>query len=243
MARRGATNVAELQHISGTADRVKLPKTILFDLDGTLVDTAPDLAGAMNHVLASLGRPSLPVDMVRHLVGHGARALIRRGLEVTGEARPELVEPAMPLFLDHYAAHIADASRPFDGVERALDALAAAGCTLAICTNKPTGLARSLVAALGWQHRFAAVIGQDLAPRPKPDAAHVMVTLAACGGDAATAAFVGDSASDAGAARNAGLPLVLVSFGYSDVPADTLGADALIDHYDQLVPALVGLQP
>ena len=243
MARRGATNVAELQHISGTADRVKLPKTILFDLDGTLVDTAPDLAGAMNHVLASLGRPSLPVDMVRHLVGHGARALIRRGLEVTGEARPELVEPAMPLFLDHYAAHIADASRPFDGVERALDALAAAGCTLAICTNKPTGLAQSLVAALGWQHRFAAVIGQDLAPRPKPDAAHVMVTLAACGGDATTAAFVGDSATDAGAARNAGLPLVLVSFGYSDVPADTLGADALIDHYGQLLPALAGLQP
>lgn len=243
MAAQGATNVAELQHISGTANRVKLPKTILFDLDGTLVDTAPDLAGAMNHVLASLGRPRLPVDMVRHLVGHGARALIARGLEVTGAARPDLVEPAMPLFLEHYAAHIADGSRPFDGVETALDGLAAAGCRLAICTNKPTGLARSLVAALGWQQRFAAVIGQDLAPRPKPDAAHVLVTLAACDADAASAAFVGDSATDAGAARNAGLPLVLVSFGYSDVPADTLGADALIDHFDQLLPALAGLRP
>jgi len=220
---------------------VRLPKTILFDLDGTLVDTAPDLAGAMNHVLASLRRPALPVDSVRHLVGHGARALIAQGLAATGEARPDLVEPAMPLFLQHYAAHIADASRPFDGVERALDALAAAGCTLAICTNKPTGLANSLVGALGWQGRFAAVIGQDRAPRAKPDAAHVQVTLAAAGGVPGDAAFVGDSATDAGAARNAGLPLVLVSFGYTDVPAASLGADALIDHYDDLLPALAGL--
>lgn len=241
MAVPGATDDAELQQFSGTATGVTLPKTILFDLDGTLVDTAPDLAGAMNHVLAGLGRPTLPVDMVRHLVGHGARALISRGLEVTGEARPDLVEPSMPLFLDHYAAHIADASRPFDGVEPALDALAAAGCRLAICTNKPTGLANRLVAALGWQGRFAAVIGHDMAPKAKPDASHVMVTLAACGGEAGDAAFVGDSATDAGAARNAGLPLVLVRFGYTDVPADTLGADALIDHYDELVPALAGL--
>lgn len=243
MAVPGATTDAELQQFSGTAASVTLPRTILFDLDGTLVDTAPDLAGAMNHVLASLGRPTLPVDMVRHLVGHGARALISRGLEVTGQARPDLVEPAMPLFLTYYADHIADASRPFDGVERALDALAAAGCTLAICTNKPTGLARALVAALGWQERFAAVIGHDLALRAKPDAAHVQVTLEACGGSAGDAAFVGDSATDAGAARNAGLPLVLVSFGYTDVPAASLGADVLIDHYDQLVPALAGLKP
>ncbi len=215
--------------------------TILFDLDGTLVDTAPDLAGAMNHVLASLGRATLPVDRVRHLVGHGARALISRGLMDTGDARPDLVEPAMPLFLQHYAEHIADASRPFDGVERALDALAQRGCRLAICTNKPTGLARALVAALGWTGRFAAVIGADLAPAAKPDAAHVQATLAACAGDAARAAFVGDSATDAGAARNAGLPLLLVSFGYSDVPVAGLGADALIDHYDELVPALARL--
>lgn len=220
-----------------------LPQTILFDLDGTLVDTAPDLAGAMNHVLASLGRPTVPIDRVRHLVGHGARALITRGLAETGEPRPDLVEPAMPLFLAHYAAHIADASRPFDGVERALDALAAAGCRLAICTNKPTALATQLVAALGWTRRFAAVIGQDRAPRPKPDAAHVHATLAACGGDAAACVFVGDSATDAGAARNAGLPLVLVSFGYSDVPVATLGADAVIGHYDDLLPALAAMVP
>lgn len=220
---------------------MNLPRTILFDLDGTLVDTAPDLAAAMNHALATLDRPPLPVDDVRHLVGHGARALITRGLAATGDPRPELVEPLVPLFVAHYRAHIADASRPFDGVEAALDALAGAGCGLAICTNKPTGLARELIAALGWQARFAAIIGQDLAPRPKPDAAHVAATLAACGAVDHAAAFVGDSATDVGAARNAGLPVVVVSFGFSDVPVHSLGADAVIDHYDALLPALAGL--
>lgn len=218
-----------------------LPRTILFDLDGTLVDTAPDLAGAMNHVLAGFGRPPVPVDAVRHLVGHGARALIARGLAVTGAARPDLVEGAMPLFLQHYAAHIADGSQPFAGAEAALDALAAADCCLAICTNKPTALAVALIDALGWRTRFAAIIGFDSAPQPKPDAAHVRATLAACGADAAGAVFVGDSATDVGAARNAGIPIVLVGFGYTDTPAADLGGDVVIDHFDGLLPALAGL--
>ncbi|WP_439546213.1 phosphoglycolate phosphatase [Sandarakinorhabdus sp.] len=218
-----------------------LPRTILFDLDGTLVDTAPDLAAAMNHVLSSLGRPPLPIDDVRHLVGHGARALISRGLAATGPAPPELVESGVPLFLEYYAAHIADASRPFDGVEAALDALAAAGCRLAICTNKPVALATALIDALGWRARFAAIVGFDSVPKPKPDAGHVHATLAACGGDVASAVFVGDSATDVGAARNAGLPIILVSFGFSDTPARDLGADAVIDHYDALLPVLAGM--
>jgi phosphoglycolate phosphatase len=229
-------------HALATRTHVTLPRTILFDLDGTLVDTAPDLAGAMNHVLAALDRPPLPVDAVRHLVGHGARALIARGLAATGDPAPHLIEPAMPLFLQYYADHIADASRAFDGVEAALDALGAAGCVAAICTNKPTALANALVAALGWQGRFAAVIGHDSAPRPKPDAAHVLAALEACGGDAGNAAFVGDSVTDVGAARNAGLPIILVSFGFTDVPAHALGGDMVIDHYDALVPALKALR-
>jgi phosphoglycolate phosphatase len=221
---------------------VTLPRSILFDLDGTLVDTAPDLAAAMNHVLALCGRPSLPVDAVRHLVGHGARALITRGLDATGDPAPHLVDRHWQDFLDHYAANIANDSVPFAGVVAALDALASAGCALAICTNKPTHLAQALIDALGWQGRFAAIIGATSVARPKPDAGHVFATLAAINGAAADAAFVGDSATDVGAARNAGLPVVLVSFGFTDTPARDLGGDVVIDHYDALLPALKGLK-
>ena len=122
-----------------------------------------------------------------------------------------------------------------------LDALAAAGCVLAVCTNKPTALAVALIDALGWGGRFAAIVGFDSVPRPKPDAGHVHATLAACGVDATGAVFVGDSATDVGAARNAGLPILLVSFGFTDTPVQNLGADAVIDHYDELLPALAVL--
>ncbi len=219
-----------------------LPRTILFDLDGTLVDTAPDLAAAMNQVLIARGRPQLPVDDVRHLVGHGARALIARGLATGGAAADsDAVEAAVPAFLAHYAAHIADRSRPFPGVVAALDALAAAGCRLGVCTNKPTHLAVALLDALGLSARFAAIIGGDAVPRPKPDAGHVLAALAACGGDVGDAVLVGDSATDLNAGRAAGVPVVLVSFGYSDRPAGGLGADAVIDDYAALLPALLAL--
>ncbi|WP_439533820.1 phosphoglycolate phosphatase [Polymorphobacter sp.] len=216
------------------------PSCIVFDLDGTLVDSAPDLCAALNHALGALGRPPVPADEVRHMVGHGARALLGRGLARSGEATPELVEAGVPPFMAYYRDHIADGSRPFDGVETALDALAAAGSVLAVCTNKPQVLADALIAALGWTARFAAVVGFDSVPRAKPDAGHVMATLATAGAaaEADTAVFVGDSITDVSAARNAGLPVVVVSFGFSDRPAADLGADVVIDHYDQLLPAL-----
>jgi len=217
-----------------------LPRTILFDLDGTLVDTAPDLAGAMNRVLHHFSRPAVTVAAVRDMVGHGARATIAKGLALTGGGDAAMVEEGVPLFLAHYEAHIADASTAWPGVEAALDALADAGCQLGICTNKPTALSRALIAALGWEARFGANVGGDALSVRKPDPAHVLETLNLLGGSHQDAAFVGDSIVDVEAARAAGVPVVAVSFGYSDRPAQDLGADVLIDHYDHLLPALRG---
>lgn len=209
---------------------------VVFDLDGTLADTAPDLTAALNHALGRLGRPPVPAEEVRHMVGHGARALLRKGLAATGEASEALVEQGFPLFLDHYEAHIADGTRPFAGVDEALDALDARGVRLAICTNKLEGLARRLVDALGWRDRFAAIVGGDTLPQRKPDPAPVHAAIAQAGGG--RAAFVGDSISDTQASHNAAIPCVALTFGFSDRPVEELGATVLIDHFDNLVSAL-----
>ncbi|MFZ4689704.1 MAG: phosphoglycolate phosphatase [Polymorphobacter sp.] len=216
----------------------RLPATVVFDLDGTLVDTAPDLCAALNHALGVLGRPGVPADTVRHLVGHGARKLLQNGLATSGAATPDLVEAGFQPFLDYYAGHIADGSRPYPGVEAALDALAAAGSVVAICTNKPVALSAALVMALGWDGRFAANLGFDSVPAAKPDPGHLFAAISAAGGDPATTVFVGDSITDTATARAAGVPVVAVSFGFSDRPAADLGADIIIDHYDELLPAL-----
>ncbi|KAB7648590.1 phosphoglycolate phosphatase [Polymorphobacter fuscus] len=220
-----------------------LPALVAFDLDGTLVDTAPDLCAALNHALGVLGRSPVPAADVRHMVGHGARKLLERGLAATGVMTPDLVEAGVPALLDYYAAHIADGSRPYPGVEAALDMLARAGCTLAICTNKPVALSRALVTALGWDGRFAANLGFDSVPSPKPDPEHLLATIRAAGGAAAETVFVGDSITDTTTARAAGIPVIAVSFGFSDRPTAALGADIVIDHYDALLPALRRLAP
>lgn len=209
---------------------------VAFDLDGTLADTAPDLTAALNHALGVLGRAAVPAEDVRHMVGHGARALLQRGLAATGDFRPELVEAGFPHFMAHYLAHIADGTRPFAGVEDALDALAAAGVRLAICTNKSEALAIALVDALGWRDRFAAIVGGDTLPVRKPDPAPLREAIARAGGG--RAAFVGDSITDTDTARAAAVPCVAVSFGFSDRPVAELGADRVIDHFDELVGAL-----
>lgn len=214
--------------------------TIIFDLDGTLVDTAGDLTASLNHALGVLGRPAIDPAGVRAMVGHGARKLLERGLAATGEMTPDLVEAGVRPFLDHYAANIAVHSRPFDGVEQALSALEADGLALAICTNKPVALAEALVAELGWAGRFRALLGADSRPWKKPDPRHLTDTLAAAQGRAAI--FVGDSRTDADTARAAGVPLVLVSFGYSTEPVEALGADALIHHFHALTPAIAAIQ-
>lgn len=214
-----------------------LPRLVIFDLDGTLVDTAPDLCAALDHALETLGRPRVDAAVVRHLVGHGARALLERGLALTGGSTPELVDRGLPLFLAYYAAHIADGSRPYDGVEAAMDALAAAGTTLAVCTNKPVALADALLAALGWTARFAAVLGGDSVAARKPDGAHVAATAAAAGHPLADAVFVGDTAVDVAAARATGIPVIVVAFGFAPDPR-ALGADWVIESFAELGDAL-----
>jgi phosphoglycolate phosphatase len=212
--------------------------TIVFDLDGTLVETAPDLMGTLNVLLEREGHAPLPLADAHGLIGAGAKALLARGFESAGAPleEPRLSE-LFEDFITHYLAHIADESRPFDGVLEAMDVLAAHGARLAVCTNKRTDLSVALLDALGLSPRFAAIIGADSAPAPKPDPRHLLTTIERAGGRADRAVMVGDSASDARAARNAGVPLVLVSFGYTDVPAAELDPDRLIDHFDELPDA------
>ena len=209
---------------------------VVFDLDGTLADTALDLAAALNHTLGEMGRPPIPAAEVRRMVGHGVRALVQKALAATGETSEALIDQGFPIFLYYYERHIADHSTAYDGVDAALDALDTLGVKLAICTNKLEALTLDLVEALGWRGRFAAIVGGDTLPQRKPDPAPIHEAIRRAGGG--RAAFVGDSISDTDAARAAGVPCVALTFGFSDRPADQLGATALIDHWDQLLPTL-----
>lgn len=213
--------------------------TIAFDLDGTLVETAPDLIGSLNVVLGERGLPAVPVAAARSLVGGGARALIQRGFTLAGEPLDEAEVPGLVArFIVVYRGRIASESRPFEGMEAALDTLAAAGATLAVCTNKPTDLSLLLLEALGLRARFAAVVGGDRAPKPKPDASHLLLAIAEAGGDPDRAVMVGDSRADAGAAQAARVPCILFPFGYTDTPAEELGAEMVVQSYAEL-PAAV----
>ncbi|TFI59216.1 phosphoglycolate phosphatase [Sphingomonas parva] len=212
---------------------------VVFDLDGTLADTAPDLAGALAHMLSRLGRPELTLDAVRTMIGNGVRALVRRALRATGGADEILEEEGHALFLAHYGAHLCIGTKPYPGTEQALDALAESGAALAVCTNKPEAFARALIAQLGWESRFAAIVGGDSLAARKPDPAPLHEAIARAGGGRAV--LVGDSVTDAATARAAGVPFVVVRFGYSDRPVEDLGADAVVDSFAGLTDALADL--
>ena len=216
-----------------------LAPTIAFDLDGTLVDTAPDLISALNFILDREGLPPVPLDAARNMIGAGARKLLERGLELEGRAASVWdIDRLSADFIAYYAAHIADASRPFEGLERALDDLAALGCRLAVCTNKLEWLSRRLLDELGLSQRFAAICGADTFGVSKPDPAILRQTIARAGGNPSSSIMVGDAGTDVGVARRAGVPVIGVTFGYTDIPMADLKPDRVIAHMRDL-PAAV----
>ena len=209
--------------------------TVAFDLDGTLVDSAPDLIGTLNRMLADYDLPPRPLAAARHLVGHGAMALLRDGFLEAGAAWDEARAPGLfDRFIKDYREHIADESRVFDGVIEALDRLAARGAILCVATNKRTDLSVALIDALGLSRHFAFVAGPDAVDAKKPDGAHIRRAVQRAGGDPARAIMVGDSTTDTRAAKDAGVPCVVVGFGDNDVPRSELGGDVTIDDYGAL---------
>jgi phosphoglycolate phosphatase len=215
---------------------------IVFDLDGTLVDTAPDLVASLNVILIREGMAPLPLASARNMIGGGARKMLERGLEAEGRTVTAVEMDRLTAdFVAHYADHIADHSRPFDGLEAALDQLSARGCTLAVCTNKLEWLSKRLLDKLNLSTRFAAVCGGDTFGVPKPDPAILRQTVARAGGQITSTIMVGDAGPDVGVARRAGVPVIGVTFGYTEVPIEQLKPDVLISHMRELPAAVSGL--
>ena len=213
--------------------------TIVFDLDGTLVDTAPDLIDTLNVVFAREGLPPLAYETARNLIGGGAKAMIAHGIEAEGRVvAPAKLERMFADFIVHYTAHVADLSQPFPGLIGALDALAARGCQFAVCTNKLEHLSILLLEKLKLADRFAAIVGQDTFNIQKPDPEILRRTIAAAGGNPQRAVMIGDSATDIRTARAASIPVIAVDFGYSERPVAEFGPDRIISHFAQL-PAAV----
>jgi phosphoglycolate phosphatase len=219
--------------------------TIVFDLDGTLIDTAPDLIATLNHTLAREGLQAVPYDEARKMIGGGARGMIERALIADGRGGAENKAELERMFADfvaYYAAHIADRSRPFPGLEAVLDRLAADGYRLAVCTNKLEWLSVRLLDTLGLTRHFAAICGQDTFGMQKPDPEVLRRTILQAGGKPDRAIMVGDSGTDVRTARAAALPVIAVTFGYSEVPIESLRPDQLIASYAELAGAIRAIE-
>lgn len=216
-----------------------MTRSAIFDLDGTLAHTAPDLVGAANDLMDEQGLPRLAVSIAEKTAGFGAKALIRAAFDNANETYDDArVDALFDPFLDRYAARIADESHLYEGVEDVLDMLARDGWLLGICTNKPEKLALDLMKALGALGRFGALLGADTLPVRKPDPAHLFETIARIGGDPAKAVMIGDTDTDLKTARAAEIPCILTSFGYSHIPVARLKPDAIVDHFTQIPAAL-----
>jgi phosphoglycolate phosphatase len=215
------------------------PISVVFDLDGTLAETAPDLAGAMNAVLRAEGRPELPLAHVRKMVGRGARVLIETGFAATGApVAGERLNGMVDKFLAHYRDNIANNSHLFAGAREAVAELARQKHLVGICTNKPIGLTELLLEKLDFRSPFLSVRGADSAAYRKPDPRHFFDVVDDMGGDRSRAVLIGDSKTDAKTARAAGVPVILVSFGYTEIPVTQLGGDIVIHAFDELPAAL-----
>jgi len=218
------------------------PPLLVFDLDGTLVDTAPDLIDTLNVVFAREGLPPVLHESARKLIGGGIKAMIVRGLEAERRAIiPDEVERMFAEFIEHYSVHVADRSRPFPGLESALDLLAERGHRFSVCTNKLERLSLMLLRALNLAGRFAAICGQDTFGVLKPDPEVLHRTVAAAGGEHGNAIMIGDSLTDIRTARAANVPVIAVSFGYSERPVAEYGPDRLINAFAQLPAAVSAL--
>lgn len=218
---------------------MSLPPIVVFDLDGTLCETAPDIMRTLNVILAREGLAELPVARARELVGAGARALIERGFRVSGrELQAEMLETLFQSFLEIYAEDAAGTSHVHEGVIEAMDELEKEGFVFAVCTNKPIRHTRLILDHFDITRRFAAIAGRDSFPWFKPDARHLTMTIEQAGGDPRRAVMIGDSRTDIDTARNAGIPSICVPFGYTDVAIETLSPDVVIQHFSKL-PAAV----
>ena len=218
------------------------PRAVIFDLDGTLIDSAPDLLDSLNHVLTSLSRRKVDLDEVHAMMGHGAVKLLEQGLSLTG-GEPEGTdhEALVKRFLDYYEAHIPARTRLYPGVADTLKALADEGHMLAICTNKMQHFTEKIIDQLDLAGFFQAVIGGGVTGTAKPDPGHLKAVLDQFDCTAGDAVMVGDSRNDSDAAQGLGMAVILVTFGYSREAVETLGADRLIDHFSELPAALADL--
>ena len=216
--------------------------TIVFDLDGTLIDTAPDLIDTLNLILGQEGLPVVSFAAARNMIGGGAKVMIERALAAEGRScSTKEIDHLYRAFIVHYAAHIADRSRPIPKLEATLEGLAAAGNRLAVCTNKLEWLSMRLLQTLELAQHFAAICGQDTFGIQKPDPEMFRRTVRRAGGEPAKAIMIGDSKTDVATARAAKVPVIAVDFGYSDVPIKALEADRVISSYAELPTAIVEL--
>jgi phosphoglycolate phosphatase len=213
--------------------------TVAFDLDGTLVETAPDLIAATNYVLADAGLAPVAPEALRPAISLGAAAMIAAGFKHHGhQVRVDSASAHFERFIAYYTANIAATSHAFPGLEASLDRLAARGARLAVCTNKQAALSEQLLGDLRLRARFSALAGRDTFPVCKPHPDHLIGAIHMAGGDPKRAIMVGDSKTDIDTAKAAGIPVVAVTFGYTDVHVRELAPDAIIEHYDELEAAI-----